>query len=68
MPNQKDIQQIQEVFSFYRSLTIELFEQELGEEKNWPFLRSRLLKIFSPERGLEAKVINIINSKSGIEN
>lgn len=53
-------QQITETFCFYRGLIIDLFEQEVGTDKNWPFIRSRLLKILSPDRGLEAKIIAIV--------
>ena len=53
-------QKIREVFSFYRGMVLDLFEQEVGDEKNWPFIRSRLLKILSPDRGLESKVFETI--------
>ncbi|WP_413612921.1 hypothetical protein [Bdellovibrio sp. HCB-110] len=56
--------QITETFCFYRGLIIDLFEQEVGTDKNWPFIRSRLLKILSPDRGLEAKIIAIVQRNS----
>ncbi|MBK8202397.1 MAG: hypothetical protein IPK68_08845 [Bdellovibrionales bacterium] len=59
MQKQK-VTEVREVFSFYRGLILDLFEQELGDAKNWQFIRSRLLKILSPERGLEAKVLETI--------
>jgi hypothetical protein len=59
MQKQK-VQEVKEVFSFYRGLILDLFEQELGDAKNWQFIRSRLLKVLSPERGLEAKVVEIL--------
>ncbi|QLY25691.1 hypothetical protein [Bdellovibrio sp. KM01] len=52
--------QITETFCFYRGLIMDLFEQEIGSDKKWPFIRSRLLKILSPDRGLEAKIIAIV--------
>jgi hypothetical protein len=57
-------QQIKETFSFYRGFIIDLFEQEVGNERNWPFIRSKLLKILSPDRGLEAKIIAIVQRNS----
>lgn len=60
MSQQNDVQKINEVFSFYRGLILDLFEQELGTEKKWPFIRSRLLKILSSERGLEFKITEIM--------
>jgi hypothetical protein len=41
-------------------MILDLFEQEMGEEKDWPFIRSRLLKIPSPDRGLESKVFETL--------
>jgi hypothetical protein len=52
--------QIKEVFSFYRGLILDLLEQEMGQSPNWPFIRSRLLKILSQDRGLEAKVMQLL--------
>lgn len=59
MQKQK-INEVKELFSFYRGLVLDVFEQELGESKNWQQVRSRLLKILSPDRGLEAKVIKTL--------
>ncbi len=60
-------QKIREVFGFYRGMILDLFENELGEEKKWPFIRSRLLKILSPERGLESKVFETMMEGLGDE-
>ena len=60
MLHKRQEQKIREVFSFYRGLILDLFEQEVGDGKNWPFIRSRLLKILSPDRGLESKVFETI--------
>lgn len=57
---QQKVKEVKEVFSFYRGLILDLFEQELGDAKNWQFVRSRLLKVLSPERGLEAKVLETL--------
>lgn len=54
--------QAQEVFGFYRGLILDLLEQELGEQKNWNFIRSRILKILSQDRGLEFKILEIIEN------
>ncbi len=56
MLSKRKEQKLREVFSFYRGLILDIFEQEVGDEKKWPFMRSRLLKILSPDRGLESKV------------
>jgi hypothetical protein len=53
-------EQLREVFSFYRGLILDLLEQEMGNSPNWPFLRSRVLKILSQDRGLEAKVMQVM--------
>lgn len=57
---ENEAKQIKETFNFYRGLLLDLFEQELGDTKKWPFIRSRLLKFLSSERGLEAKVMEIV--------
>lgn len=53
-------EQLREVFSFYRGLLLDLLEQEMGQSPNWPFIRGRILKILSQDRGLEAKVMQTI--------
>lgn len=51
---------IQELFRFYRSLILDSCEQEIGDERKWKYLRGRLLQQLSPERGLEAKVLEVL--------
>jgi hypothetical protein len=60
MLTKKKSEKIREIFSFYRGMILDTCEQEIGEGKNWPFVRSRLLKVLSPDRGLESKVFEII--------
>lgn len=62
MSVQSEEKKIKEVFSFYRGLILDLLEQELGDQKNWNFIRARILKILSQDRGLEFKILEIINS------
>ena len=66
MENKTEKFQIQETFSFYRGLIMDLLEQDYGTQTNWQFVRNRLLKILSANRGLEGKIIEILDkSKSG---
>lgn len=59
--SQHTLEQIHQTINFYRGLMLDLFEQELSDHAKWPFIRSRLLKILSPQRGLEAKIMSIIS-------
>lgn len=63
MANQVEANRIRETFGFYRGLILDLLEQELGDDKNWSFIRSRILKILSPDRGLEHKILEILEGK-----
>lgn len=51
--------QVREIFSFYRSLILDLLEQDIGDLKSWPYLRSRILRALSSDRGLEYKIQNL---------
>ncbi len=44
-----------ETFDFYRGLILETFEQEVGDQHNWPIIRSRVLRCMG-DRGLEGKL------------
>lgn len=54
--NQSD--QIQEALGRYRSLILDVCEQEMGDSPRWKFLRSRLLKYLG-SRGLEDELTKI---------
>lgn len=57
---------IKETISFYRAIILDLVEQECGEQKNWKFIRGRLLKALG-ESGLEGRLISIIKNDFGGE-
>jgi hypothetical protein len=48
-----------ETFDFYRGLILETFEQEVGDQPNWPLIRSRVLKCMG-DRGLEGKLRELL--------
>lgn len=58
--NQRKAKKIKEVFELYRGFILDAAEQEVGESKKWSYLRSRLLRLLSPDRGLESKVIEVV--------
>ena len=63
--NQSD--QIQEALSRYRSLILDVCEQEMGDSPRWKFLRPRLLKYLG-SRGLENELVKIsVNNWNGGE-
>ncbi len=62
----KEIQnrKIKEVFSLYRGLILDALEQELFDYKNWSYLRARMLKLISSDRGLEFKINEVLEDKN----
>ena len=52
-------ERIREAFSFYRSFLIDFLEGELSHSKSWPAIRSKIFRLFSEEKGLEHKIIQI---------
>lgn len=56
-------EKVVESISYYGGLTLDLFEAQLGHTKEWPFIRSRLLKIFG-DRGLKGRVEEIFDSNA----
>lgn len=58
--NRYKAKKAKELFQFYRGMILDACEQEAGENTKWNYLRSRLLKLLSPERGLECKIIELI--------
>ncbi len=58
-------EEIVEAIGRYRSLILDVCEQEMGESPRWKFLRSRLLKYLGG-RGLEEEIVKIsINWNGG---
>jgi hypothetical protein len=57
---QNQTERVREIFALYRGILLDAIEQELGDTPNWQFLRGRLLKFLSPERGLEARIIEVL--------
>lgn len=53
---------IDEEVEFAQGSILLLFEQSLGHEPEWKFVRSRLLKIFSTDRGLRRRIADIVDS------
>lgn len=54
--------QVLESISYFGGLTLDVFEAQMGHTKEWPFIRSRLLKIFG-DRGLKGRVSEIFDSQ-----
>ncbi len=55
-PNSEIQTRIQEIMDFYRGVILDAVEQEIGESRQWLFLRSRLLKALG-DRGLGGKIL-----------
>jgi len=55
--------EVLESVAYFAGLTLDVFEAQMGHTKEWPFIRSRLLKIFG-DRGLKGRVEEIFNSNS----
>lgn len=60
----KQLQDLLEAVSFYRSLIIDAVEDAAGTLPQWPHLRSRLLKLFG-DRGLPCRVREIFEREEG---
>jgi hypothetical protein len=60
--NKRIERRLHEVVDQYRSMIIDPVEQEMGNNPNWKYLRSRLLKALG-ERGLSARITEVINSE-----
>lgn len=63
MAKQSESERVQEVFSFYRGLILDMLEQELSEQQSWNFIRSRILRALSQDRGLECRILEIITEE-----
>lgn len=58
MPSTKlKAEKTKELFQLYRGLILDACEREVDVETTWTYLRNRLLKLLSPERGLESKIL-----------
>lgn len=55
--------EIFETINFCRGLILDLIEQEISEQKNWPYVRSRLLKALG-DKGLEGRLRSILEGCS----
>ncbi len=53
-----------EVVDQYRSMIMDPIEQELGDNPNWMYIRSRLLKALG-DRGLSGRITEILESEFG---
>jgi hypothetical protein len=60
MTSNQKAKKIQEIMEFYRGLILDACEHEMADEKKWRYLRSRLLKLLSADRGLEHKILVIV--------
>jgi hypothetical protein len=56
------LRQLLEVVSFYKGIVLDSVEQACGEDTNWTYIRSRLLKAFG-DRGMEGRIREIINTE-----
>jgi len=61
--NQTTKDRIRGTFDLYRGFILAVCEQQYGDTDNWPFVRSNLLKLLSDQRGLEAKITEILLSE-----
>ncbi|OFZ20065.1 MAG: hypothetical protein A2X94_09125 [Bdellovibrionales bacterium GWB1_55_8] len=50
-----------EIIDFYRSIILDMVEQEIGTSPNWKFTRSRLLKALG-DRGLAGRVREVLST------
>lgn len=61
-PANNKSREVFETLGFYRGIILDLIEQELSEQKNWPYVRSRLLRALG-EKGLEGRLHFILDPK-----
>ena len=66
MNNKQKQQLLHEIFNDHRGLLLDFIKQQVTDVDKWPHVRSRILKILSSERGLEAKVTEFLQRAKSV--
>jgi hypothetical protein len=59
--------QLKDIMAHYRALLMDEFHLELGETPRWKQIRTRVLRLLSPDRGLEMRLRDLIDGGKGLE-